>query len=198
MPADPLYREKELFTLITQCDEAAFRELFHLYVPLVRSLVLKVTREETAVPDIIQEVFLRVWLNRDKLPEVHDPRPWMIQIVYRQCFNWLRQQKVRSKANDQLAKGMGLPFSNSTEESASFEDTSRLVRQAIEQLPPQAKRVYLLSREEGLKIADIAQQLHISPQTVKNTLGRSLKDIREYLEQRGIFLPIFLLGYWFL
>lgn len=176
--------------MIAEGDEVAFRSLFHAYVPLVQAAVTKLIRNREAVPDVVQEIFLRIWLARDQLPEIDNPRSWILRIVYHQAFNWLRQQKAQRKRDLVLSETIQAVSSLSTEEAAQFEETSRIVQAAIDQLPPQARKVYLLNREEGLKIGEIAQQLQLSTQTVKNTLGRSVKAIRNYLCREGIFLPI--------
>lgn len=196
--SEDLHNERNLLRLISEGDEIAFRKLFHAYVPLVQSVVSKLIRNQEATPDLVQEIFLRIWLARDRLPEIDNPRSWILRIVYHQSFNWLRQQKAQRKRDLMLSETIQQVSSWSTEEAAQFEETSRIVQAAIEQLPPQARKVYLLNREEGLKIGEIAQQLQLSTQTVKNTLGRSVKAIRNYLCREGIFLPVFLwLFYWF-
>lgn len=183
--------------LIAEGDEVAFRDLFHSYVPLVQSVVAKLIGNTEAVPDVVQEIFLRIWLARDRLPDIENPRSWILRIVYHQSFNWLRQQKAQRKRDLVLLEEIQSVSTLGTEEAAQFEETSRIVQAAIEQLPPQARKVYLLNREEGLKIGEIAQQLQLSTQTVKNTLGRSVKAIRNYLCREGIFLPICLwILYW--
>jgi RNA polymerase sigma-70 factor (ECF subfamily) len=187
---EELHNEKILLRLIAEGDEVAFRSLFHAYVPLVQAAVTKLIRNREAVPDVVQEIFLRIWLARDQLPEIDNPRSWILRIVYHQAFNWLRQQKAQRKRDLVLSETIQAVSSLSTEEAAQFEETSRIVQAAIDQLPPQARKVYLLNREEGLKIGEIAQQLQLSTQTVKNTLGRSVKAIRNYLCREGIFLPI--------
>jgi RNA polymerase sigma-70 factor (ECF subfamily) len=194
---EDLHNEKILLRLIAEGDEVAFRDLFHSYVPLVQSVVGKLIRNTEAVPDVVQEIFLRIWLARDRLPDIENPRSWILRIVYHQSFNWLRQQKAQRKRDLVLLEEIQSVSTLGTEEAAQFEETSRIVQAAIEQLPPQARKVYLLNREEGLKIGEIAQQLQLSTQTVKNTLGRSVKAIRNYLCREGIFLPICLWAlYW--
>jgi RNA polymerase sigma-70 factor (ECF subfamily) len=186
-----------LFALIAEGNEKAFKELFHLYVPLMRRIIIRITKDEKVVPDLMQDVFLRIWLSRGKLAEIEHTRSYILQIAYHQSFNWLRQQKVRDKAKDRLPAGWGNAITNNTTEAVLLEDTNRLVRQAIDALPPQAKKIYRLSRDAGMSIAEIAAELQLSPQTIKNTLGRSLKLIGGYLETRGIYLPLLLLWYWF-
>lgn len=185
-----LVHDKELFRLVSEGDEAAFRRLFNLYVPKFLPAVQHLTKNTAVTEDVLQEAFLKVWLNRDKLPEVEHPRAWLLKIVYYQCFSFLRRQAVHEKAMGIMAEK---PESSSMEDDMAFNTLMRTVSEAVQQLPPQAKRIYLLSREGGLKIAEIAEQLNISPNTVKNSLVRSLQSIRQYIEQAGHFLPLFIL-----
>ena len=192
-----IHTEKQLFTLIADGDTAAFRVLFDLYLPQVQPVIAGIIESEANVKDVAQEVFLILWIGRAKLATVESPRNWIFRIVYYQCYKHLRQQGVRTKAQQKLMDEMsGQPAPNPTEEYTAFEETSRLVKQAVTSLPPQAQKIYRLRREEDMPIADIADKLNISPKTVKNSLTRSLQDIREYLEKHGIVIPLFLIGYW--
>jgi RNA polymerase sigma-70 factor (ECF subfamily) len=186
--------ETTLFRRIAQGDEAAFETLFHLYVPKIKPVISRVIQVEGPEKDIIQEIFLGIWMSREKLPEVMVPHNWIFKMVYHRCYSWLQKQGVRNKAS-QIITRESSDHSNLTEENIAFSETSLLVKQAILQLPPQAQKIYLLSREQGLKTAAIADQLELSPQTVKNSLVRSLKSIREYLVCKGVILPLLLFGW---
>lgn len=186
--------ETTLFLRIARGDEAAFETLFHLYVPKIKPVIARVIQIEGPEKDIIQEIFLGIWLSREKLPEVMVPHNWIFKMVYHRCYSWLQKQGVRNKAS-QIITRESSDHSNLTEENIAFSETSLLVKQAILQLPPQAQKIYLLSREQGLKIANIADQLELSQQTVKNSLVRSLKSIREYLVCQGVILPLLLFGW---
>lgn len=186
--------EIALFHQIAQGDETAFEILFHLYVPKITPVIARVIQVEGPEKDIIQEIFLGIWLGREKLTDVLIPHSWIFKMVYHRCYSWLQKQEVRNKASQIIIRESS-DQSNLTEENIAFSETSQLVKQAIRQLPPQAQKIYLLSREKGLKIATIADQLQLSPQTVKNSLVRSLKSIREYLISKGVMLPLILLGW---
>ncbi len=186
--------ETALFHRIAEGDESAFEALFHLYVPKIKPVIARVIQVEGPEKDIIQEIFLSIWLSREKLPEVMTPHNWIFKMVYHRCYSWLQKQGVRDKASRIITRE-STDHSNLTEENIAFSETALLVKQAILQLPPQAQKIYLLSRETGLKIAEIAGELQLSPQTVKNSLVRSLKFIREYLTGKGIILPMILLGW---
>lgn len=183
--------EKALFRQIAEGDEAAFRELFHVYTPILRPLIYRLTKTDHIIEDIIQEAFFKIWMSRDKLRDIEQPRSWILKIVFHDSLGYLRKAEVRKRLNETAEEGFH-------DEQLAFRETARLVNEAIAQLSPQAKRIYLLSRQEGMKLADIATTLQLSLQTVKNTLSRALGSIREYLEKSGVFLPLLLLWYWWL
>ncbi|MBO9727983.1 MAG: sigma-70 family RNA polymerase sigma factor [Chitinophaga sp.] len=188
---DHLYSDRELFQLIAEGDEAAFKQLFYTYGPQFQPLVIHLTKVPAVTEDIIQETFLRVWMSRDKLPGIENPRSWLLRILFHQSFSYLRRQAVHQKAMNLLAADADLQFT--TEEAVAFTATLRLINEAVLALPPQARRIYLLSREKGKKIPEIAAELSLSPNTVKNSLVRSLHAIRKYLETAGYVLPFWLL-----
>jgi RNA polymerase sigma factor (sigma-70 family) len=82
---------------------------------------------------------------------------------------------------------------NDTEESLLLRDKEALIWQAVDQLPPQQKAVYLLSRQQGLSYEQIAQELALSPNTVRNHLVKALQSIRHWLQQQDK-LPAILLA----
>jgi RNA polymerase sigma-70 factor (family 1) len=187
--------DKELFTRIAEGDEAAFIRLFHLYVPQIKPVITTITRSALAVPDLVQDIFLRIWLNREKLTEVKAPRSWIFSVVYYQCFNYLRKQSVRNKVEPGIFPINDAPtqWQESPESLLQFNETRSFIKQAIDGLPPQAKKIYLLSREQGLRIDEIATRLGLAPKTVKNTLTRASTSIRQFLQQKGVYLPLILL-----
>ncbi|SEW53465.1 RNA polymerase sigma factor [Chitinophaga arvensicola] len=181
-----LYDDKELFLAIAEGDETAFRRLFHKYVPQLRPIAQHITKTAAVTEDIIQETFLRLWVSRDKLPEIEQPRSWLLRIVFYQSFTYLRKQAVHHKAMDTLAPVEPV---FSMEENMAYDSMMKQVGLAVAQLPPRAKQIYLLSREQGLKIPEIARELSLSTNTVKNSLVRSLQSIRKHLEGAGHLLP---------
>jgi RNA polymerase sigma-70 factor (ECF subfamily) len=191
-----LYNDKELFRLISEGDESAFRLLFRRYVPELRPLILHLTKVPAVTDDIIQETFLRLWISRDKLAGIESPRSWLLRIAFHQSFSYLRKQAVHHKAMHAITVSTAAeePIS-STEETLRYHSLLTQVRAAAEQLPPQAKRIYLLSRDKGLKIPEIARELSLSPNTVKNSLVRSLQFIRKQLELAGYLLPLLVVSW---
>jgi RNA polymerase sigma-70 factor (ECF subfamily) len=180
-------------------DEAAFEMLFHRFVPKIQPVLLGMVQSEAVAQDLIQDIFLNIWMNRYKLPEIESPSNWIFKIAYNRSYTWLGQQAVRQKAHQRISTAQSPLTANiPTEESVSFAETARLVRQAIQALPPQTKKIYLLSREEGLKHQEIADTLQLSINTIKNTLVNACKAIKGHLEKQGIHLPLVWLAIHFL
>lgn len=178
--------EKQLFDLIAEGDETAFRDLFNLYTPQLYPMILKVTKVENVAEDILQETFLKLWISRDKLREIENPRAWILRIAYFQAFTFLSKKAIHQKAVGKLEDKARLQSQrNDIEETMAFSSLQAVVRKAVSNLPGQTKKIYQLSREQDLKIPEIAKQLNLSEQTVKNTLSRALKFIREYVQRAG-------------
>lgn len=185
--------EKELFSRVAQGDEEAFNTLFHLYVPRLHTLVMKVTRSEGVAKDIIQEVFLYLWMDRESLAAVEVPQNWIFKIAYNRSYSWLARQFSRNRKYNEFKQQNPGEGDDSLEHTVSLNETARLIREATALLPEQARRIFQLSRETGLKAAEVAGELNISVQTVRNSLVRSVKFIKEYLAQHGILLPALLI-----
>ncbi|WP_205513409.1 RNA polymerase sigma factor [Longitalea arenae] len=187
--------EKELFSRVAQGDEEAFNTLFHAYVPRLHTLVMKVTRSEAVAKDIIQEVFLYLWMDRESLADIGVPQNWIFKIAYNRSYSWLARQMSRNQKYSEFKLQHPAEGDDSLEHTVSLNETARLIHEATALLPEQARKIFQLSRETGLKAAEVADQLEISVQTVRNSLVRSVKFIKEYLAQHGIVLPALLILY---
>ncbi|BAV09691.1 RNA polymerase, sigma subunit, ECF family [Filimonas lacunae] len=185
--------DKLLFSRIADGDEEAFNILFHAYVPRLHPLIMKITRNEGVVKDLLQEIFFYLWLDRESLGAIESPQNWIFKIAYNRIYTWMSRQAVRNQK-----EGAALPLQQATgehmpEQTVSFRETARLIQEAVAELPPQARKIFQLSRDADLKAAEVASLLGISVQTVRNSLVRSVKHIKEYLNKYGIYLPSILI-----
>ena len=185
--------EKELLLRVAQGDEEAFNTLFHAYVPRLHTLIMKVTRSEGVAKDIIQEVFLYLWIDRESLAEIEVPQNWIFKMAYNRSYSWLARQASRNRKYSEFRQQNPAEGDDSLEHTVFLNETARLIREATVLLPEQARKIFQLSRETGLKAAEVAEQLGISVQTVRNSLVRSVKFVKEYLAQHDILLPALLL-----
>ncbi|RBQ10391.1 RNA polymerase sigma factor [Pedobacter miscanthi] len=177
--------EHKLIERIVGGDEQAFSVLFFNYLPVLQIFATKFTKSDDAAEEIIQDAFLRVWLNRDKLAEIENVRAYLYKYVSNECLSYLRKKLKEDKVIDAFTNKQ--PSShNSTSEEINLNEITKIISVAVEKLPEQRKNIYQLSRRDGKSIPEIAEILNISPNTVKNALVISLKSIRLHLNQHGI------------
>lgn len=173
--------ERALLLEVAAGSEAAFAALVKQYASLLYGYILKLTRDEAAAEDVVQEIFTQLWLTRETLVEVRHFRAFLFVISrnhalkalkridqeYAHREEWGRLNTIPEEHNDGIAFYLGL------------------VEQAIMQLSPQQKKVWILSRRQGLKYNEIAQEMNISRETVKKYLQHATASIVTYLKSHG-------------
>lgn len=187
------HTEKELFNLISEGDEEAFRQLYVALKPALTGYIFKLTHSQEAVREIIQETLFRLWINRDKLTAVQSPRAWMLRLAANECFRYFRKNGLQKRLTEELSQFEVSDYSNNTEKELSYRETRKIIEQAVETLSPRQREIFQLSRNSGLKISEIAVHLGLSENYVKKTLMLSLHIIREKLIRAGKYLPLFLI-----
>lgn len=187
--------EEKLLIRIAEGDEQAFSVLFYKYLPLLHPFVTRIVKSAYVTEEVIQNTFIRVWLNREKLEGVSNVRSWLYKYASNECLNHLRSLQQKGKVLAGFSETMTEPTHDfSTPDLVRIHEINELINRAVNKLPAQRRRIYMLSRRDGKSIPEIAIELGISPNTVKNTLVISLKSIREYLSKHGYtFSFLFLL-----
>ncbi|HRN73002.1 MAG TPA: sigma-70 family RNA polymerase sigma factor [Ginsengibacter sp.] len=178
------YDEHELLISISDGDEEAFSLFFRQHYPRLKAVISRFFKDPSLIEDALQEVFIRVWLNRDQLSQIENITSWTNTIASRICINQiekdLTRQKHLSALHQQGTEPPVVPI-----ERVTLREINRLVAEAVHLMPASRKQIYQMSRSEGLKPAQIAESLNISVNTVRNTLVTALKDIRHYLLSHG-------------
>ena len=177
------YDQKQLFASVAEGDEKAFAALITAIAPLHEAIVLKIVHSRDHAREILQESFIRIWLHRDKLPALESPDAWFKRVTLNETFTWLNKNASRAKIFRGLAYEPGI--APSAPDNLSFRETLEVLQEAMEQLPPQRKLIFQLSRTHGLKSQEIADRLNLSNGYVKNTLSAALEYIRRKLEDAG-------------
>ena len=192
MPEERPYQEKILLLQIAAGDEKAFKKLFDLYKERFYAVVLKMTRSDEVAKDIVQEVFTNIWSKRESLVDITNPSSYFFTAVYRRVYHHFRKIALERKLLEAIPAVK--ESVNTTDEMVLANESSQLISTAISKLPRQQQLVFKLAKQEGLSRADIAQQLQISPNTVKNHLAEALKFIRTFLHNSAF---TFLIAFWF-
>lgn len=192
MPVSLSYDEKDLLGQIAQGDENAFRQLFYMYHQQLAIHVFRLTQSVELAEEIVQDVFLKIWTNRETLTYVHHFKAYLFVVSKNQTLNALRQLAKERKNKEEWQKGNTILYEQ--QQSEDNTDYYGLIDQAIEQLPPQQQKVYCLSRHKRLKYQEIAQQLNLSRETVKKYMQLAIASIGTYIRSNTeAFLLLLLL-----
>ncbi len=182
--------------MIAEGNEKAFNEFYTTLLPDFTDYLFKMVKSEDAVKEVVQEALIRLWLYRDKLEDVEHPRPWFFKIVSNECFRYLRKhglQQRRIESVDTPVANLDDRSVHQTELDISLRETQRIILETVRTLSPRQQTVYKMSREQGLTLPAIAQELGVSRDYVKKTLMRALSIIRQKLIETGQFLAAVIL-----
>jgi RNA polymerase sigma-70 factor (family 1) len=178
-----LYEEKALLMEVSQGDEKAFRRLFDQYRQKIYSLSMHLTRSDVVSEEIVQDVFMKVWTNKNQLVQLDYFNAWLRTVARNTIISYLRSLTREKLALNKLG-AVSDNSGNSTEDTLIEKEYRQILEEAIKKLPPQQKKAYLLSRQAGLKNDEIARQMGISIYTAKEYLHLALRFIRSYLDTR--------------
>jgi len=170
----------------------AFGHLFEQYHPFVYAFSLRMTHSKELAEEIVQEIFLKIWLDKERLDGIDHFAAYLNRVVRNHCFNVLRKLALEAK---HMSKHL-ISFNEidcSTMENLEYEDVKRMLDDAVESLPMQQKRVYQLCHQEGLKYEEVAERMNLSPQTVHAYMKEALRKIRVHFQRHAISYVTFLI-----
>lgn len=158
-------------------DEAAYKELFFHLFPSLTRFSEGILKSKEVAEELVSDVFISVWNDRARLQEIEDFRLYLFVAVRN---NSLRKLKQLSKRYTISLDELDLPagsFDLSPEDRVLSRETVREIESAIESLPPRARLIFKLAKEDRLRYKEIARLLNISVKTVDHQLALSLKKI---------------------
>ncbi len=195
MPQENNYTEKELLLMISADDEGAYRQIYEQHWNRIYSMALLYLKSPVAAQDLVQEVFLKVWVNRMKLADIGNFSAWLHVITRNLIISTLRKKTTQplpdTEEGDAIRDGV-----EAVDEQLATKEIAGLIRKAIDQLTPQQQKIYRMSRDQGLKLKQIAVELNLSHNTVREHMSKALGNIRAYLRRYQdtwiVFLPFFI------
>ena len=178
-----LYTEQKLLRLISKGSEKAFKILYDAYFTRLSAYVFKFCKSTSLTEDVLQEVFIKLWVNRSALTHIEIPEAYILFIAKNTTIDWLRKLAGQTTLIVDLALvSKNEECSNEAEDKMSVDSLESLIATALSQLSGQKQKVFQLSKIEGLSHDEIAVALHLSKSTVKNHLSETIKYIRKQIQ----------------
>lgn len=187
MPIKSLHNEAELLRGIAEDDEKSFAALFYGYHQQLAGYVMLLTDSKEITQDIVQQVFIKIWECRKDFYTVRNFNSWLFILTRNITLNFIRTQVREQRKRTELENHLKA-VSNESESQPST-DFDALIEQAIEQLPPQQKRVYTL-KQKGHKNPEIGTELGISTQSVIKYQQLALKSIAQFVKSHSEFAAL--------
>lgn len=194
MKTKNLHNESALLNLVSEGDELAFRVIYDHYSDKLFNYTLKITDSEELSEEIVMDAFLKIWCNREELNKINHFDSYLFRIVRNQALSEIKRRAHEASIIAKLSLSNS-EYQDCTQNTVTYNEYDRLLSQAINQLPPQQKLVYSMSRDEGLKYDEIANQLNLSKNTVKAHLKKALSALRVVIANYMVL--VFAITYYF-
>ena len=174
------YKEEDNTTNILHLEK-----LFKEHYRSLCNVAFNIVNDRAAAEDVVQEVFLKVWKGRKKLQINATLKGYLYKSTVNTALNVLeKNNRSMPVENDKITELLGAQ--GKTQDSLVQQELEQLIADTINDLPDKCKQVFMMSRFEQLKYAEIAETLGISIKTVENQMGKALSRIRGVLKE---YLP---------
>lgn len=181
-------------------DERAFNQMYYQTNKNIYNAVMAYVKNEHIAIELVQQVYVKFWNNRQKLKDVNSLKDYLFIIAKNLTLDHFKKVTKETKFFAKLTLRENDAV-NTTDEKIEQIEYDKLLQNAIEQLPPQQKEAWLLVNDQELSYAEIAVKMNISKLTVKRHLELSRKSVRDYFKSHihmvGTFLFLVIVIYLF-
>lgn len=178
-----LFTSKEEF-------ESLFRENYSNLCSYANKFICDVDASE----EVVQEVFFKLWNNRESIEISSSIQSYLFRAVRNSSLNLIKHINIREEYKAHKEREIA-------HEEASYEDgivateLENKIRESINQIPPERRKIFIMSRYDGLKYKEIAEKLSISVKTVENQMGKAIKYMRDNLAEYMTVLIIVIITF---
>lgn len=174
---------------LTIKDKAEFEVLFKANYSSLCAYANSFLKDVAASEDVVQEVMFKVWSGRKNLFITSSLQGFLFRAVRNGCLNVLKHLDIRDQYKDHRRTN-GTELHSVEQDTVVLSELQMKIHNAIDLLPKERKKVFILSRYEGLSYQQIAERMGISVRTVENQIGKALQFLRGELAE---YLPLLLL-----
>ncbi|HRE51065.1 MAG TPA: RNA polymerase sigma-70 factor [Flavitalea sp.] len=170
---------------LTEGNEAAFEALYHLYSRRLALFLIKLLKSEDLACEVLQDVFVKVWNNRKNIDPAQSFRSYLFRIAENCVHDFFRKAARDKKLQEALIRNTCKDY-NPVEDTVYMKERNRLLREAIEALPPKRRQIFQSVKIEGRSYEEVSHMLHVSVSTINDHIVKATKSIREDLERYHI------------
>lgn len=188
--------DKELLTRIARGDEPAFAAFVKHHLRNIYAHCLAYVKSTEKAEELTQDIFLQLWKVRETLPSLDNPEDYIYILSRNHIFRSFRK-KVQEMV--ELPGDLQQPAPERTDLQAEYKEAYALLMRGIELLPEKRRRVFVMSRIEGLSHAEIAERTGLHKVTVAQYIMLALDFLKKYLQDHNgepIGIILLILSFW--
>ncbi|QGY47170.1 RNA polymerase sigma-70 factor [Maribellus comscasis] len=178
--------DKELLRNIKNGDQVAFYNIYERYCKKLYGFVLSYIKIEADAEEIVQEVFVKIWENRNKLVAYSSFDSFLFTIAYNATISLLRKRINSKKFLEHLHKLNHIRNAPDLVDELEYKELHDKLKVLLDELTPRQREIFKLSREEGLSQDEIAKKLDISLNTVKKHMVNTLAILRANFKDNSL------------
>jgi len=178
--------DKFLVNSIKKGDFKSFEIIFKSYYSVLCKYSFGIIDDINMAEDLVSDVMASIWETAEKIDIHTSLKSYLYKSVHNSSINYLKRQKHKFLELDKESLeriNELLTWEESPSEKILNLELDEIIHKAMDLLPPECKKIFLLSRQEGLSHKEIAEKLNLSPNTVKVQIFRALSKIREILKK---------------
>ena len=183
--------ENELVEQIKNGNKDAFENIFKEHYSHLCSYTNKFVLDLDAAEEVVQELFFQIWQKKEDLNITTSLKSYLFRAAHNSSLNYIKHQNIQLKYKEQtLAEHHELSY-----QQYGYSEINELqdrIRKAIDKLPPERRKVFVMNRFEELSYKEVAEKLGLSIKTVENQIGKALKFLRDELKD---YIPLILFSY---
>lgn len=161
-------------------EEKAYKFLLNKFHRKLNAYALTLVNDHSMAEDIVQNVFLKTWKNRNRLNPEFSIQSFLYKSVYNEFINSYQQNKAMMLLQQKYVESMKHIVETTDEES--IERMLAIINKEIQNLPNKCQQVFILSKKEGLTNIEIAEHLDVSIKTVEAQISKAFKILKEKLK----------------
>lgn len=172
--------DREIIGGIRNGDIGQFESLFRSTYTSLVNYARTILKDQDTAEEIVQDLFYVLWRDRKKINIITSLKGYLFRAVYNKSMHYLEHQKVIKRHAGKAATGVSIDTVDPVE-VMKYNELHEKIGKIIGKLPERCAKIFCMSRFEGLKYAEIAEELSISVKTVEANMGKALKEFRNEL-----------------
>ena len=193
------FEEISILKRLQQGDEHAFLEIYDHYKKPLYAFIIKFVKVPAHADDLLQDVFLKIWEIHGRINTSLSFKAYLYRISRNLVYKFLKKTANNVELLSEQMEHFIPDAGTNAELKLQWKQYEENIKLAIDDLPPRRKEIFILCRQGKHTYDDVARQLGISRNTVKEHMVLSMKSISHFLQiQKGINLPVVILAIYFL